>query len=196
MFCRVGFFFALWHNAVKDFLLRKTLACHCFGVFRRSSAFAPEGERTPRTACPKTAKQWHVRIAVPFLSRRKILHGVALWRRNELATGMSARNFETPLNGDDEMYCLKTAFPGLQTNRLDSLRSSFRVIASLVAIASIGGLRSAIAEEPAAIDGKSPGKAPAAHAKVHVEAVTIPACMEKLKLSSHQQDQIKVIVSE
>ena len=94
------------------------------------------------------------------------------------------------------MYCLKTAFPGLQTNRLDSLRSSFRVIASLVAIASIGGLRSAIAEEPAAIDGKSPGKAPAAHAKVHVDAVTIPVCMEKLKLTSHQQDQIKVIVSE
>ena len=94
------------------------------------------------------------------------------------------------------MYCLKTAFPGLQTNRRDRLRSSFRVIASLVAIASIGGLRSAIAEEPAAIDGKSPGKAPAAHAKVHVDAVTIPACMEKLKLTSHQQDQIKVIVSE
>ena len=67
----------LFGNAVKDFLLRKTLSCHCFGVFRRSSAFAPDVEHTPRTACPKTAKQWHVRIAFPFLSRRKILHGVA-----------------------------------------------------------------------------------------------------------------------
>ena len=33
-------------KAVKDFLLRKTLSCHCFGVFRRSSAFAPDVEHT------------------------------------------------------------------------------------------------------------------------------------------------------
>ena len=72
------FFCGATGNAEKDFSLRKTLSCHCFGVFRRSSAFALGIDHTPRTACPKTAKQWHVRIAYAFHSRRKLLRGVGL----------------------------------------------------------------------------------------------------------------------
>ena len=93
-------------SAVKDFLLRKTLACHCFGVFRRSSAFAPEVEHPPRTACPKTAKQWHVRIAFPLFLEEKSF--TALPFRARSRRGMSTQgsaSWQEPLHSAAGLAC-------------------------------------------------------------------------------------------
>lgn len=59
----------------------------------------------------------------------------------------------------------------------------FRSAASLLAVVGILGLGSAIAEEPAGAKAKSQAKEAA-----------IPECLEKLKLTSQQQGQIKDII--
>ena len=90
------------------------------------------------------------------------------------------------------MRHLMTGFRNVQSNGVDTLhRLTFRRVSSLLAVAGVMVLAPAFAEEPAA---KPTNKGQATRAQAHPEQVAIPECLEKLKLSPQQQEQIKEIV--
>lgn len=92
------------------------------------------------------------------------------------------------------MRHLMTGFRNVQFNGVATLRRlTFRRVSSLLAVAGVLAVAPAFAKDPAATEVKPTNKGPAIHAKGHSEAA-IPECLEKLKLSAQQQDQIKEIV--
>ena len=87
-----------------------------------------------------------------------------------------------------------TAFCNVKSNGLvASHRLALGRVSCLLAVASVMTLAPAIAKDPAPAEIKAANKGPSIHAKVQSE-VAIPECLEKLKLSSQQQDQIKGII--
>ena len=90
-----------------------------------------------------------------------------------------------------------TGFLALQPNGVvNRCRLNFRRVSSLLAVAGVVGLSPVFAKDPVATEGKPAGKAAAVQAQAQAEPVAIPECLEKLKLSDKQQDQIKEIVRE
>jgi hypothetical protein len=70
---------------------------------------------------------------------------------------------------------------------------SFRRASSLLAVASVMAFAPAFAKDTDEKDEKSNGKKPAVKVPNH-EQVAIPQCLEKLKLSAPQEEQIKGII--
>ena len=88
-----------------------------------------------------------------------------------------------------------TGFRNVQSNGVATLhRLSFRRVSSLLAVAGVMALAPVFAKEPAATEVKPTNKGAAVLGKAHSESAAIPECLEKLKLSPQQQDQIKEIV--
>jgi hypothetical protein len=86
------------------------------------------------------------------------------------------------------MRHVMTSFRTQSSRGLTIRQGTLRSASSLLAIAGILGLGSAFAEEPKDAAVKKPTKA--VHGKAETETVAIPACLEKLKLTSEQHDKI------
>lgn len=92
------------------------------------------------------------------------------------------------------MHGLMAGFRKLQKNGVVALRGlTFRRASSVLAVAGVMALAAAIAKDSDEKDAKSNGKQSAVNSP-HDEAVAIPECLEKLKLSAEQQSQIKKII--
>jgi hypothetical protein len=87
-----------------------------------------------------------------------------------------------------------TSFRNLRNNGVAALsRPIFGRTLSLLAIAGLVAIAPAFAKDPAEKEAKSNGKGTAVKVPNH-ETTAIPECLEKLKLSSQQQEQIKGII--
>ena len=73
-------------------------------------------------------------------------------------------------------------------------RFTLRGVSALLAVAGGMALAPAFAKDPAAVEVKPTNKGPAIQAQAQADSVAIPECLEKLKLSAAQQDQVKEIV--
>ena len=88
-----------------------------------------------------------------------------------------------------------TGSRNVQPNGVAALRRlTFRRVSSLLAVVGVLAVGPVFAKDPAATEVKPTNKATAIHAKAHSESAAIPECLEKLKLSAQQQDQIKEII--
>ncbi len=93
------------------------------------------------------------------------------------------------------MRRLKTVFQNVQPNGVVTRhRLTFGRMSSLLAVASVLSLAPVFADEPTEKEVKSTNKGTAVQAHAQSKSAAIPDCLEKLKLSSKQQDQIKEIV--
>ena len=93
------------------------------------------------------------------------------------------------------MSRLMTGFCNRTSTPVVLLQPTFRRTSSLLAVAGVLGLGAAFADEPAGAGAKSPKKGTAVQAKSEPETAVIPDCLEKLKLSSQQEGQIKEIIA-
>ncbi len=88
-----------------------------------------------------------------------------------------------------------TGIRNVQSNGVvTQCRLSFRRVSSLLAVAGVMALAPAFAKDPAATEVKPTNKGAAVQAKAHSESAAIPECLEKLKLSTQQQDQVKEVI--
>ena len=88
-----------------------------------------------------------------------------------------------------------TGSRSVQPNGVAVLRRlTFRKLSSLLAVASVLAVTPAFAKDPAATEVKPTNKGAAVQAKAHSESAAIPECLEKLKLSTQQQDQVKEVI--
>ena len=93
------------------------------------------------------------------------------------------------------MRGLMTGFRNLRNNGTVVLcGQKFKRVSSLLAVASIMSLAPAFAKDSDEKDTKSNGKGPAVKVPNHEQA-KVPECLEKLKLSPQQEEQIKGIIS-
>ena len=92
------------------------------------------------------------------------------------------------------MRRLMTGYRNQQSAGVPILHPNFKRAASLLAVASVLGLGTVVAEEPAAAGNKSSTKGSAAQATAGTETAAIPECLTKLRLSSQQEGQIKEIM--
>ena len=92
------------------------------------------------------------------------------------------------------MRGLMTGFRNLRNNGVVVQRGLiFRRASSLLAVAGLMALAPAFARDSDDKDAKANGKGPAVKLPTHETAV-IPECLEKLKLSEKQEEQIKGII--
>ena len=92
------------------------------------------------------------------------------------------------------MHRFTTAFGNLQFNGVGRLHGlTTRRLPALLAVA-IMTVAPAFAKDPPGTEIKAGGKTPVVRGHVQAEAVLIPECLEKLKLSAQQQDQVKEII--
>ena len=88
-----------------------------------------------------------------------------------------------------------TGFQNAQSHGVATLhRLTFRRVSSLLAVASVMAFAPAFAKDPAATESKPIRKGQVIHTEGHSESAAIPECLEKLKLSAQQQDQVKEII--
>lgn len=73
-------------------------------------------------------------------------------------------------------------------------RRALRGLSTLLAVACCLTLGSAGADEPTTTKTKPAGSAPAQRATTHGESEAFPECLEKLKLSVQQHEQIKQVI--
>ena len=93
------------------------------------------------------------------------------------------------------MRCSITGFRNVQSNGVATLhRLTLRRVSGIVAIVTAMALAPAFAKDPDQVEAKPANKGPAVRVQAQSESVVIPECLEKLKLSSQQQDQIKGII--
>jgi hypothetical protein len=90
------------------------------------------------------------------------------------------------------MCSLFSSYRSQQSAGLTHQQNSFRRASSLLAVAGVLGFGSVFAEETAKSATKPVAKA--IHGRAEASAVAIPACLEKLKLTSEQHDKIEEIV--
>ena len=89
-----------------------------------------------------------------------------------------------------------TVFRSAQANKIVArFRPNFRRVTSLLAVVGVMGISSAIAKDPVGSETRS-NKASSVHGQADSESITVPECLEKLKLSAKQQDQVKQIIAE
>lgn len=88
-----------------------------------------------------------------------------------------------------------TGFDGVKSNGVATQTSfTLKRVSSLLTVASVLALAPAFAKDPPTADTKPATKGQAIRAQAHSESVAIPECLEKLKLTSQQQDQVKDII--
>ncbi len=93
------------------------------------------------------------------------------------------------------MHRFTTGFGKLQFNGVATLHDfTTRRLPGLLAVAILLAVAPAFAKDPPGTEIKPTGKVPQVRAQVQTEAVLIPECLEKLKLSAQQQEQIKAII--
>ena len=88
---------------------------------------------------------------------------------------------------------------GFWTARLNSrlpLKPACRGISSLLAIAGALSLGHVLADEPANKGAKTSTKGQVIQPQVQGAAIVVPECLEKLKLSAKQEEQIKGLIQE
>lgn len=97
-----------------------------------------------------------------------------------------------------ELTPMSSSINGFRIQKSDAAGTrrslSLRHVSSLLAVASVMALTPAFAEEPNKPTARQIRKGVAVRVQAHDEAVMIPECLEQLKLSAEQQDQIKTII--